>query len=61
MKEKMETLIKNLQAAIADLQKVDEHAYGYKSAAVRARKAMHKARTELQELRKEVQTKKNLG
>ena len=61
MKEKMEQLIENLQAAIADLEKVEEHAYGYKSAAVRVRKVMHEARVELQELRKEVQTKKNLG
>ena len=61
MKERMEKLIENLQAAIADLEKVEEHAYGYKSAAVRARKVMHLARTELQELRKEVQSKKNLG
>jgi chromosome segregation ATPase len=61
MKEKMEKLIENLQAAIADLEKVESHAYGYKSAAVRARKAMHQARNKLQELRKEVQTKKNLG
>ena len=57
----MEALIENLQAAIADLEKVEEHAYGYKSAAVRVRKVMHEARGELQELRKEVQTKKNLG
>ena len=61
MKERMETLIENLQAAIADLEKVEEKAYGYKSAAVRVRKAMHAARNELQELRKEVQLKKNLG
>ncbi len=61
MKERMEKLIENLQAAVADLEKVEEHAYGYKSAAVRARKIMHQARTELQELRKEVQSKKNLG
>ena len=61
MKERMETLIENLQNAIADLEKVEEKSYGYKSAAVRARKAMHAARNELQELRKEVQLKKNLG
>ena len=61
MKEKMEQLIENLQAAIADLEKVEEQAYGYKTAAIRVRKVMHEARGELQELRKEVQTKKNLG
>jgi|TARA_R110002124_G_scaffold66472_2_gene181019 hypothetical protein len=60
MKEKMEALIESLQASITDLEKVEGHSYGYKSAAVRARKAMHHVRKELQELRKEVQLKKNL-
>ena len=60
MKEKMEALIESLQASIVDLEKVEGHSYGYKSAAVRARKVMHHVRKELQELRKEVQLKKNL-
>ena len=43
-----------------DVEKVEDHAYGYKSAAVRARKKLLHLRNALQELRKEVQEKKVL-
>ena len=59
MKEKLEQLIEDLQAILADVEKVDEKAYGYKAAAVRARKVLHESRKEFQELRKEIQAKKN--
>ena len=60
MKEKIEHLIEELQSIIPDVEKVEDHAYGYKSAAVRARKKLLHLRNALQELRKEVQEKKVL-
>ena len=59
MKQKLEQLIEGLQAILEDIEKVDEKSYGYKAAAVRARKTLHEARGQFQELRKEIQAKKN--
>mgnify|MGYP003142060394 FL=1 len=59
MKQKLEQLIERLQAILEDIEKVDEKSYGYKAAAVRARKTLHEARSQFQELRKEIQAKKN--
>ena len=59
MKQKLEQLIEGLQAILGDIEKVDEKSYGYKAAAVRARKTLHEARSQFQELRKEIQAKKN--
>ena len=59
MKQKLEQLIEGLQAILEDVEKVDEKSYGYKAAAVRARKTLHEARSQFQELRKEIQAKKN--
>ena len=59
MKQKLEQLIERLQAILEDIEKVDEKSYGYKAAAVRARKTLHEARGQFQELRKEIQAKKN--
>ncbi len=52
-------MIEGLQAILEDIEKVDEKSYGYKAAAVRARKTLHEARGQFQELRKEIQAKKN--
>jgi hypothetical protein len=59
MKEKVLEIIESLNGILADVEKVDNHAYGYKAAAVRARKVLHESRKEFQELRKEIQAKKN--
>ena len=59
MKQKLEQLIEGLQAILDDIEKVDKKSYGYKAAAVRARKTLHEARGQFQELRKEIQAKKN--
>ena len=59
MKQKLEQLIEGLQAILDDIEKVDEKSYGYKAAAVRARNTLHEARGQFQELRKEIQAKKN--
>lgn len=59
MKEKLQQLIEQLNTILEDVQKVDEKSYGYKAAAVRARKTLHEARGQFQELRKEIQAKKN--
>ena len=59
MKQKLEQLIEGLQAILDDIEKVDDKSYGYKAAAVRARKTLHEARSQFQELRKEIQAKKN--
>ncbi len=60
MKDKIEHLIEQLQSIVPDVEKVEEHSYGYKSAAVRARKKLLELRNAMQELRKEVQEKKVL-
>lgn len=59
MKEKVLEIIESLNGILADVEKVDNHAYGYKAAAVRARKVLHESRKEFQELRKEIQARKN--
>ena len=48
-----------LKEILVELDKVEGHLYGYKSAAVRARKVMQECRNELADLRREVQDKKN--
>ena len=59
MKEKLLETIEKLNEALADIEKVEEKAYGYKAAAVRARKVLHETKSVCQELRKEIQAKKN--
>ena len=59
MKDKLLETIENLNKILADIEKVEDKAYGYKAAAVRARKALHEAKNVCQELRKEIQAKKN--
>jgi len=59
MKEKVLEIIESLNGILTDVEKVDSHAYGYKAAAVRARKVLHESRKEFQELRKEIQARKN--
>ena len=59
MREKLLETIEKLNAILADIDKVEDKAYGYKAAAVRARKALHAAKGVCQELRKEIQAKKN--
>ena len=58
MKQKLEQLIEGLQAILEDIEKVDEKSYGYKAAAVRARKTLHEARGQFQELLKKFKLKK---
>ena len=52
-------MIAKLEGILVELDKVEGQLYGYKSAAVRARKVMQECRNELAELRKEVQDRKN--
>jgi len=59
MKEKLLETIENLHEILADIEKVEKKAYGHKAAAVRARKVLHETKGVCQELRKEIQTKKN--
>ena len=59
MRERLEIIIEELKATIADVDKVDAGTYGYKAAAPRARKAALTAIKELKELRAEIQEKKN--
>ena len=59
MKQKLEQLIEGLQAILEDVEKVEDKAYGHKAAAVRARKVLHEAKGVCQDLRKEIQAKKN--
>jgi len=59
MREQLKEMIEKLEAILVELDKVDAHLYGYKSAAVRARKVMQECRNDLADLRKEVQEKKN--
>jgi len=58
MREEVERIIKELQAVLEDLDKVDAGSYGYKSAAPRARKALMEASKSLKDVRGEVQDKK---
>ena len=59
MREQLKEMIEKLEGILVELDKVEAHLYGYKSAAVRARKVMQECRNELADLRKEVQDKKN--
>lgn len=58
MRDKLEQILKELQEAMLDLEKVEAGAYGFKSAAPRARKVLMEASKELKNLRAEVQDKK---
>ena len=59
MRERLEAIIEELKSTIADIDKIESGAYGYKAAAPRARKASLLAIKELKELRAEIQIKKN--
>ena len=59
MNDKVLQIISLLNGTAEDLEKVENKKYGYKSSAVRARKAFQEAVLLLKELRKEVQDKKN--
>ena len=59
MRETLEQIVKELQQTLMDLDKVDAGAYGYKSAAPRARKALMEASKELRDVRAVVQEVKN--
>ena len=59
MREQLESIIKELQEVLMDLDKVEAGAYGYKSAAPRARKALMEASKELRDVRTVVQEVKN--
>ena len=59
MKEKILILIEELRGSILDIHKVENREYGYKSAAVRARKVCQKVSQDLKEIRKEIQQLKN--
>ena len=59
MREQLKEMIEKLAGILVELDKVEAHLYGYKSAAVRARKVMQECRNDLADLRKEVQDKKN--
>ena len=58
MREQLESIITELQEVLMDLDKVEAGAYGFKSAAPRARKALMEASKSLREIRTEVQDKK---
>lgn len=59
MKERVEEIILSLQESLTDLGKVEDGSYGYKAAAVRARKVMLESSKLLKDIRKEVQEAKN--
>ena len=58
MREQLENIIAELQEVLMDLDKVEAGAYGFKSAAPRARKALMQASKNLREIRADVQYKK---
>ena len=58
MREQLESIIAELQEVLVDLDKVEAGAYGFKSAAPRARKALMQASKNLREIRADVQDKK---
>jgi ElaB/YqjD/DUF883 family membrane-anchored ribosome-binding protein len=55
MREEVEQTIKELQAILDDLDKVEAGGYGFKSAAPRARKALMEASKKMKEVRTQVQ------
>jgi len=59
MRERLEIIIQELKEAMADVDKVESGAYGFKAAAPRARKIALTAIKELKQLRIEIQNKKN--
>jgi len=59
MREELENIIRDLKEAAEDLDKVEAGAYGYKSAAPRARKALMEASKSLRNIRTTVQEAKN--
>jgi ElaB/YqjD/DUF883 family membrane-anchored ribosome-binding protein len=59
MKDTILEVIENLNKILNDVEKVEGHNYGYKAAAVRARKVLHESRQKFQDLRKEIQERKN--
>ena len=58
MRDKLEQILKELQQAMLDLEKVETGADGYKSAAPRARKVLMESTKKLRDLRVEIQEKK---
>jgi len=58
MRDKLEQIVKELQQTMLDLEKVETGAYGYKSAAPRARKVLMETTKKLKDLRVEVQDRK---
>ena len=58
MKQKLLETIERLNEILTDIEKVEDKSYGYKAAAVRARKALHETKGVCQDLRKEIQAKK---
>ena len=59
MRDHLENIIRELKEVLADLDKVEAGAYGYKSAAPRARKALMKASKDLRDIRGLVQEAKS--
>jgi len=59
MKQKLLEAIEKLNEILTDIEKVEDKSYGYKAAAVRARKTLHETKGVCQDLRKEIQAKKN--
>ena len=55
MREQVEKIIRNLEACLDDLDKVNAGGYGYKSAAPRARKVLMASSKELRDVRVEIQ------
>ena len=58
MRDQLEKIIHELKEVMDDLDKVQAGAYGYKSAAPRARKALMEASKSLRDIRTEVQDAK---
>ena len=60
MKEQILKIINDLNNVIDDIEKVENKKYGYKSAAVRARKVCQESANSLKEIRKQIQILKNM-
>ena len=59
MNDKMLEIISILNGTADDLDKLENKKYGYKSSAVRARKACQEAINLLKQMRKDIQDSKN--
>ena len=59
MNDKMLEIISILNGTADDLDKIENKKYGYKSSAVRARKACQEAISLLKQMRKDIQDSKN--